>query len=74
MVNQPMKEIRVGCVRALIWTSETGQGIKHNIVLNRVCATGRQLQDAGAFQRDDLPLIGQVADLAHKWILQQTLS
>jgi hypothetical protein len=74
MPNQPVQEIRLGSIRALIWTSETDQGTKHNVVFNRVRATGRRLEDAGAFRKEDLPLISQVADLAHKWILQQTLS
>lgn len=74
MVNQPVQEIRLGRIRAFIWTSQTDQGTRHNVVFDRVSSTGSQLQMTGALSHEDLPLISQVADLAHKWILQQMFS
>ena len=71
MGNQPVQEIRLGHIRASIWANQTDEGIRHNITFTRVYKVGHRWQDTGSFGRDDLPIVSQVADRAHKWILQQ---
>ena len=71
MGDQPVQEIRLGDIRASIWANQTDEGIRHNITFTRVYKIGRRWQDSGSFGCNDLPIISQVADLAHKWILQQ---
>ena len=74
MANQPVQEIRLGLIRASIWANQTDDGIRHNVIFTRLYKTVHGWQDTATFRRDDLPLISQVADLVHMWILQQTLS
>jgi hypothetical protein len=71
MGNQPVQEIRLGHIRASIWANQTDEGIRHNITFTRMYKIGRRWQDTGSFGCHDLPVVSQVADLAHKWILQQ---
>jgi hypothetical protein len=74
MSNQPVQEIRRGQIRASIWVDQTDQGVKHKVIFTRAYKTGHHWHDTATFGRDDLLLISQVAELAHQWILQQTLS
>lgn len=73
MANHPVQQFRVGRIRASIWANQTDQGVKHNVTFTRLYKTGRRWQDTGTFDRDDLPLIGEVAELARQWILRQSI-
>jgi hypothetical protein len=72
MANEPVQEIRLGRIRASIWAARTGEGVVHNVLLTRLHKTGRRWQEVARFGHDDLPLIRQVANLAHQWIVQQS--
>ena len=71
MSDRPVQEIRINRVRASIWRNETENGPKYNVVLTKLYKAADRWQDTGCFGRDDLPLVSQVADLAHAWILEQ---
>lgn len=73
MANQPVQEIRVGSVRASIWENATESGVYHSIVLTKLYKSGDRWQCTGHFDRNDLPLVSKVADLAHAWICEQKL-
>jgi hypothetical protein len=71
MPNQPVQEICLGSIRASIWENATENGSHFNIVFTKRYKTGGQWQTTGSFSRDDLPLVGKLAELAHDWICQQ---
>lgn len=68
--KRPVHEIRLGRIRAAIWENETQNGTRHNVTLSRLYKDGDDWKDSTSFGRDDLPLVGKVADLAHTWIFQ----
>ena len=68
---RPVREIRLGRIRAAIWENETQNGTRHNVTLSRLYKDGDEWKDSTSFGRDDLPLVAKVADQAHSWIFAQ---
>jgi hypothetical protein len=68
----PVHEIRLGRIRAAIWENETQNGTRHNATFSRVYRNDDgEWHDSTSFGRDDLLLIGKIADLVHSWIFAQ---
>ena len=68
---RPVHEVRMGRIRAAVWENETQNGTRHNVSFSRLYKDGDEWKDSSSFGRDDLPLLGKVADLAHTWIFEQ---
>jgi hypothetical protein len=70
---KPVREFRIGRIKAAIWANETDSGIRHNVTFSRLYKLdGGEWQDSTSFGRDDLPLLAKVADRVHSWIFEQT--
>lgn len=69
--QQPSHEIRLGSIKAAIWKNETQSGTRFNATFSRLYRDGEQWKSADSFGRDDLLLLGKVADEAHSWIFAQ---
>lgn len=67
---KPVHEVRLGKIKAAIWANETENGIRHNVTITRLYKDGDEWKTSTSFGRDELPLVGKVADLAHSWIFQ----
>ncbi len=70
VAKRPVHEIRLGRIKAAIWSNETESGIRHNVTIARLYKDGDQWKDSTSFGRDDLPLIAKVADMAHTWVYE----
>ena len=70
MANKaPVKEIRMGALKALVWENDTKNGIRHNVTVARIWKTeDGEWKESQSFGRDDLPALKQVIDDAWKWI------
>ncbi|MGE3311315.1 MAG: hypothetical protein AB7O66_15215 [Limisphaerales bacterium] len=68
---RPVEEIRIGAIRAAIWRNETESGVRHNVTFERIYRDGQEWRSTASFGRDDLLLLGKVADQAHTWIHNQ---
>lgn len=69
---RPVHEIRLGRIKAAIWENGTQNGTRHNVTLQRLYVDDEgNWNKSTSFGRDDLPLVGKVADLAHSWIYAQ---
>jgi len=68
MANKPVHEVRLGSIKAAIWANDTTMGTRYNVTLARLYKDVDQWKSSDSFGRDDLPLVGKVADLAHTWI------
>ena len=68
---RPVQEIRIGAIRAAIWRNETESGVRHNVTFERIYRDGEEWRSTSSFGRDDLLLLGKVADQAHTWIHSQ---
>lgn len=64
----PVKEIRIGLVKGVIWANETEQGVRHNLTLSRLYKDGDRWKESPSFGRDDLPLLQLVIGRAFEWI------
>ena len=74
MAKRPIHEVRMGRVRAAIWENDTQNGTRYNVTFSRLYREDDKWKDSSSFGRDDLPLLGKVADQVHSWIYQQSQS
>lgn len=69
---KPVREFRIGRIRAAVWGNSTDNGIRHNATFSRLYKSdGGEWQDSTSFGRDDLLLLAKVADRVHSWIYEQ---
>ena len=69
--QQPTKEIRLGAIKAAVWKNDTEAGVRYNVTFSRLYREGDSWKSTESFGRDDLLLLGKVADQAHSWICSQ---
>ena len=73
---KPVQEIRLGRLVAAIWRNEFdsengGTVIRHNVTFSRLYKPeGEQWRNSSSFGRDDLLLLGKLAERAHAWIYE----
>ncbi len=72
--DKPANEVRIGAVKAAIWRNDTAGGVRYNVTFSRIYKDKEddQWKSTDSFGRDDLLVLGKVADTAHTWIHQQT--
>jgi hypothetical protein len=71
--KKPVHEIRMGRIRAAVWENDTKNGTVHNVTVSRLYKDDNdKWSDSTSFGRDDLPVLGKVADKAHDWIFEQS--
>ena len=68
MSQKPAQTIRLGRVKATIWTNQTEKGPRSNVQIVRLYRDGDNWKETQSFNRDDLLLVAKVSDLAHSWI------
>ena len=68
--NQPVHEVRLGGIKAAIWQNQTEAGVRYNVTFERLYNQDGEWRSTTSFGRDDLLLLGKVADLAHTWIIE----
>ncbi|TWU44915.1 hypothetical protein Q31b_00860 [Novipirellula aureliae] len=71
MSKPPVKEFRMGLIKATIWENQTKHGVKYTTTLTRLFKNGESWVESSRFGRDDLPLISKVSDQAHTWIFSK---
>jgi hypothetical protein len=68
---KPVREFRIGRLKAVCWANETEHGVRHNVTVCRLYRDGDQWRTTESFGRDDLLLLAKILDRAHSWILDQ---
>ena len=69
---KPIHEVRLGSIKAAVWRNETETGVRYNVTFSRLYKDGDQWKSTESFGRDDLLLLGKVADQTHSWILAKS--
>jgi hypothetical protein len=71
--DRPTYEVRIGAIKAAIWRNDTAGGVRYNVTFSRIYRDKEddQWKSTDSFGRDDLLVLGKVADLSHTWIFQQ---
>jgi len=69
--DKPVKEVRLGAIKAAIWKNETENGVRYNVTFARLYKDGNDWKSADSFGRDDLLVVAKVADKAHSWMFEQ---
>ncbi len=69
--NSPTAEIRLGRIKATIWTNRDKDGGRwHAVQLTRLYQDGGQWRSTHSFGRNDLLTVAKVADLAHSKVCE----
>lgn len=67
--KKPAHEVRLGRIRAAIWSNQTEDAdVWFNVTISRLFKDEGQWRDAESFRRDDLPIVAKVVDMAYSWI------
>ena len=69
--TKPIHEVRLGFIKAAVWRNETEAGARYNATFSRLYKAEDQWASTESFGRDDLLVLGKVANEAHTWIFQQ---
>ena len=69
--DKPIHEVRLGSIKAAVWKNDTEKGVRYNTTFSRIYRDGDEWKSTDSFGRDDLLVLGKVADLAHSWIHEQ---
>lgn len=69
--TKPIHEVRYGTIKAAVWRNDTENGPRFNTTFTKVYRDGEQWKTSDSFGRDELLLLGKVANEAHTWIYQQ---
>ena len=67
---KPSATVRVGSIKAAIWTNDTPGGTRHSVTFERLYKNGASWKSTRTFGRDDLLVLAKVADLAYSRILE----
>jgi hypothetical protein len=63
---RPVEEVRIGSVKAAIWTNETENGTRYNVAFQRIYRDDQKRWcSADSSGRDELLVLAKVADEAH---------
>jgi hypothetical protein len=68
--NQPINTIRLGRVKATVWANKTEKGTFYSVQIVRIYRDEDQWKESSCFNRDDLPLVAKLVDLAHTFIFE----
>lgn len=66
--QRPVHEVRLGRIKAAIWTNEGDNGTWYNVTVSRNYKDGDEWKSSTSFGRDELLTLAKVADLANTWI------
>jgi len=82
--DRPVKVVRIRDIRANIWANRIeGGAIIYNVTFDRLWKEDDEVdgqgevtrkgewKQSGSFGKDDLLLLGKIADLAHTWIYRR---
>ena len=70
--TKPVHEVRLGHIKAAVWSNDTEAGVRYNVTFSRLYKDGDSWKSTESFGRDDLLLLGKVADETHSWIFAQS--
>jgi hypothetical protein len=70
--DKPVHEVRLGAIKAAIWKNDTQNGVRYNATFSRLYRDEEEWKNTDSFGRDDLLVLGKVADQAHSWIHAQS--
>jgi hypothetical protein len=67
--SAPVQTFRLGRIKAAVWENEADNKRFYNVTFTRTyLGTDKKFHDTDSFGRDDLPLIGKLANEAHTYI------
>jgi hypothetical protein len=71
MKTKPIHEVRLGAIKAAVWKNQAENNTRYNVTFSRIYREQETWKSTDSFGRDDLLVVGKVADLAYFWIHQQ---
>ncbi len=72
MTNRPVKEFKMGKIKASVWSNTGEKGAWHSVTVSRLYKDNDKWKSAESFNREDLPVLCKVLNLAHSWLYEQS--
>jgi hypothetical protein len=72
--KRPVKELRIGAVKAAIWANETERGPRYGATFERLFKDGETWKSSSSFGRDELLVLAKLADQVHTWMTEAEMS
>jgi hypothetical protein len=70
--EKPIREIKMGSVRAAIWQNALENGrVMYSVTFSRLYKEDGSWRDSTSFGRTELPLVARAAEMALDWIYSQ---
>lgn len=70
--EKPIREIKMGSVRAAIWQNALENGrVMYSVTFSRLYKEDGTWRDSMSFGRTELPLVARAAEMALDWIYAQ---
>ena len=70
--EKPIREIKMGSVRAAIWQNALENGrVMYSVTFSRLYKEDGTWRDSTSFGRTELPLVARAAEMALDWIYSQ---
>jgi hypothetical protein len=70
--EKPIREIKMGSVRAAIWQNALENGrVMYSVTFSRLYKEDGTWRDSTSFGRTELPLVARAAEMALDWIYAQ---
>jgi hypothetical protein len=66
--TRPVRELKLGALRATIWRNETESGVVYNTVFSRIYKSGDRWKNSDSFGTADLLSVAKLANEAHTHI------
>ena len=69
--RQPIEELRIGRLKAAVWTNESEDRTYHTVSFSRLYRNEEgEWRSTGSFRRGDLLLLAKLADRAHSRLFE----
>ena len=73
--NKPVHRIKLGRISAAIWRNKSDRGGEwYRVGITRYWKQDDQWRETTSYDLEDLPVVSQVAMMAHAWIWEQQAS
>jgi hypothetical protein len=70
--EKPIREIKMGSVRAAIWQNALENGrVMYSVTFSRLYKEDGAWRDSTSFGRTELPLVARAAEMALDWVYSQ---
>jgi len=70
---KPVRKLSSGNITVAIWENAPGKGPRYTVTANRSYKKDDEWKDSNSYSSDDLMTLCKLLDMAHTWIVNQSI-